>query len=74
MKFEEADATRITLIPSMTSQGRLTTLLNNELEGNSSRKINTEHNEEPEDLTDLFFGKCTPEKHKENYPKDSKSA
>jgi hypothetical protein len=74
LKFEEAEATRITPIPSITIQGRLATLLNNKLEGNSSGKVNMEHNKEPEDSADPFSRKWTPKEPKENTPKDLKSA
>jgi hypothetical protein len=70
LKFEEADATRITPITSITSQGRLTTLLNDEPQGNSSGKLNMERNKESEDHTNPFSGKRTPKEPKENYSKD----
>jgi hypothetical protein len=73
LKFEESNATRIAPIPSITSQGRLATLLNNEPQGNSSGNLNTECNKESEDPADPFSGKHTPKEPKENYPKDSKS-
>jgi hypothetical protein len=57
LKFEEVDTTRIAPIPSITSQERLATLLNDEPQGNSSRKLNTERNKESEDPTDPFSGK-----------------
>ena len=73
LKFEEVDAARIAPIPSITSQGRLATLLNDEPQGNSSGKINTEHNKESEDPSDLLAGKQTPKEPKENNSKDFKS-
>ena len=54
LKFEEVDAAKVTPIPSITSQGRLATLLNDEPQGNSSRKMNTERNKESEDPADPF--------------------
>jgi hypothetical protein len=72
LKFEEANTTRIAPIPSITSQGRLTTLLNDELQGNSSRKLNTECNKESEDPTDPFSRKRTLKEPRENYSKDLK--
>ena len=57
LKFEEVDAAKATPIPSITSQGRLATLLNDKPQGNSSGKINTECNKESEDLADPFSSK-----------------
>jgi hypothetical protein len=73
MTVATLNVTRITPILSITSQGRLTTLLNDEPEGNSSRKVNTEGNKEPEDSADPFSGKHTPKEPKENTSKDLKS-
>jgi hypothetical protein len=73
LKFEEADATRITPIPSITSQGRLASLLNDEPLGNSSEKTNAERNKESEHPADPSSGKRTPKEPKENYSRDSKS-
>ena len=69
----QVDAARITSIPSITSQGRLTTLLNDEPQGNSSGKLNVERNKESKDPIDPFSRKCTPKEPKENYSKDLKS-
>ena len=66
LKFEEIDAAKVAPIPSITSQGRLATLLNDELQGNSSGKINAERNKESEDPADPFSSKRTPKEPKEN--------
>ena len=74
LKFEEADVTRIIPIASITSQGRLATLLSDELEGNYFRKVNMDRNKEAEDSTDPFSGKHTPRGPKENVPESPKSS
>src|SRR6202042_3424615 len=66
LKFEEVNAAGVTPIPSITSQGRLATLLNDEPQGNSSGKMNTECIKESEDPTDPFSAKQTPKEPKEN--------
>src|SRR6202050_690569 len=66
LKFEEVDTARIAPIPSITSQGRLATLLNDEPQGNSSGKINIKCNKESEDPADPFSSKRTPKEPKEN--------
>src|SRR6202167_4796701 len=66
LKFEEIDAAKVAPIPSITSQGRLATLLNDEPLRNSSGKINAERNKESEDPADPFSSKRTPKEPKEN--------
>ena len=56
--------TKIVPIPSITSQERLTALLSDKPEGNSSGKINTDCDKEPEEPADPFSRKHTPKEPK----------
>jgi len=74
-KFGEVDATQVPPISSITGQGRLYTLLNDEAEANPLGKINCDWREETKDPNDPFSWKETlkdPKEPKDDAPKNSR--
>ena len=57
LKFGEIDATKVPPISSITSQGRLTALLNDDPDEDSSDRNNINLGKESENSTNLFSGK-----------------
>jgi hypothetical protein len=74
LRFGKINVMKILPIPSITSQRRPATLLNDEPEENSSSKVNTDQRKEQKGSTNPFSRKQTPRESEDNYPKDLKSS